>query len=497
MSLIAKQSIYNFITISFAFIIGAINTLFLYPTYPGKEFQGLVVALLATSNLLQPFISFGVQHALIKFYSSYSNKQDRDNLLWFSVYFPMIIIIALIPVFIFLKPQIISFLTSVNQEIEKYFTMIFYIAILTAYFEIFFSWLRIQLKTIFGNFLKEFYPRLLIFSLLLFYIFGFIDLDQFIDFLLIGYLIRLLIIVFYSFYIYTPSFRINLPENLLTILKYNFLIFLSGAAASIILDIDKSMIYSILKVENVAYYVVALYIATVIEAPGRGLFQISSPLVASAINKKDIKRLEVLLKKTSINLIIVCGFVFIVINSNLSELYQVINQEGYSNAISVIWIVSVGKLFSMSMGCINNIISNSKYYPYIFWFSLLSGFLAVILNLLLIEKHGIIGAAYATLSVIIFINICKLILILVKFKIHPYSVKTIYAFVLIIFVFYLINQIYFELNPLLSIFLKATISFVIFSFLIIKLKISENINQIYNKGFIDLIQLFQKIFSSK
>ena len=137
------------------------------------------------------------------------------------------------------------------------------------------------------------------------------------------------------------------------------------------------MIYSILKVENVAFYVVALFIATVIEAPGRGLFQISSPLVAKAINNDDIKRLEVLLKKTSINLIIVCGFVFIVINSNLIELYQVINQDGYSNALSVIWIVSIGKLFSMSMGCINNIISNSKYYPYIFWFSLISGFSAV------------------------------------------------------------------------------------------------------------------------
>ena len=89
MSLIAKQSIYNFITISIAFVIGAINTLFLYPSYPGKEFQGLVVALLATSNLLQPFISFGIQHALIKFYSSYSSKEDRDNLLWFSIYFPI------------------------------------------------------------------------------------------------------------------------------------------------------------------------------------------------------------------------------------------------------------------------------------------------------------------------------------------------------------------------------------------------------------------------
>ena len=191
MSLIAKQSIYNFIIISIAFVIGAINTLFLYPTYPGKEFQGLVVALLATSNLLQPFISFGVQHALIKFYSSYSTKEDRDNLLWFSIYFPIIIILTLVPFIDFFKPQITSFLTNVNVEIEKYLKMIFYIAILTAYFEIFFSWLRIQLKTVFGNFLKEFYPRLLIFSLLTFYIIGLITLGQFVDFLLIGYFIRL------------------------------------------------------------------------------------------------------------------------------------------------------------------------------------------------------------------------------------------------------------------------------------------------------------------
>jgi len=487
MSLIAKQSIYNFITISIAFIIGAVNTLFLYPTYPGKEFQGLVVALLAISNILQPFISFGIQHALIKFYSSYKTKEEKDSLLWFSIYFPIIIILFIIPFIVFFKPQILSFLTNVNEEIEKYIKLIFYIAILTAYFEIFFSWLRVQLKTIFGNFLKEFYPRFLIFLIL--HVFNLINLDQFIIYLLAGYIVRLLIIAVYSFYIYIPAFTLKLPKNLISVLKYNFLIFLSGAAASLILDIDKSMIYSMLKVENVAFYVVALFIATVIEAPGRGLFQISSPMVASAINNNDINRLEVLLKKTSINLLVICGFIFIVINSNLTELYQVINQKGYSNAIGVIWIVSIGKLFSMSMGCINNIISNSKYYPYIFWFSIFSGISAIFLNLLLIQKSGIIGAAYATLIVIVFINICKLILIIVKFKIHPYSYKTIYTIFLIFILFLVMNEISFNLNPLLVIIIKGFVSFVVFSFLIIKLKISENINQIYTQG-IKKINLF-------
>ena len=42
--MIARQSILNFLSIALAFGLGAISTLYLYPTYPGKAFQGLVVA---------------------------------------------------------------------------------------------------------------------------------------------------------------------------------------------------------------------------------------------------------------------------------------------------------------------------------------------------------------------------------------------------------------------------------------------------------------------
>lgn len=57
MGIIAKQSIYNVFSIGIAFVIGALNMVYLYPTYPGKEFQGLVIAVLANSNLIQPFLS--------------------------------------------------------------------------------------------------------------------------------------------------------------------------------------------------------------------------------------------------------------------------------------------------------------------------------------------------------------------------------------------------------------------------------------------------------
>ena len=92
MGIIAKQSFYNSISIGLAFLIGAVNTVFLYPTYMGSQFQGLIVALLALSNLVQPFISFGVQHSLIKFYSTCKTKEEQDRLLSLSITLPIVII---------------------------------------------------------------------------------------------------------------------------------------------------------------------------------------------------------------------------------------------------------------------------------------------------------------------------------------------------------------------------------------------------------------------
>ena len=166
MGIITKQSIYNVTSIGFAFMIGAVNMLFLYPSFPGKEFQGLIIALLANSNLIQPFISFGVQHTLIKFFSDADSKEQQDRLLWFSLFFPLLILILLVPFYIYFNEEILSFISNENLLVNKFPFLIISIAISTAYFEIFFSWLRVQLKSVFGNFLKEVYPRLLTFFFL-------------------------------------------------------------------------------------------------------------------------------------------------------------------------------------------------------------------------------------------------------------------------------------------------------------------------------------------
>ena len=481
MGIIAKQSFYNSVSIALAFLIGAFNTVYLYPTHMGSALQGLVVALLALSNLVQPFISFGVQHAVIKFYSSCETKEEKDKLLSFSLFLPLLVFTILLIITFFFHHQITDFIATENEEIGKYAYLILAVAFSTSLFEVFYNWLRVQLYSVFGNFLKEFFPRAMIFTLLLIYAFGGLDLDGFIMALILGYYLRLLLVVVYSLIKYTPKFSFALPHHFKSILRYSLLIFMSGTAASLILDIDKSMISNILTVENVAYYSVAIFIAAVIEFPGRAMFQIISPLVAKALNDGDSPTLLKLLKKSANNLLLISGLLFLLINLNLNDFYAWVNLGDYSVALEVVLIVSLGKLFTMSLGCLNNIITNSKYYAYVFWFSTTSAVLAVALNLYLIQWYGIIGAAYATLMVIVLINFLKILLVQLRFKINPYSKKTFLTLGIVLILYFTISEVSFEFDPFVSLVLRSILTTAAFSILAYLLKLTVDLQQFLSK----------------
>mgnify|MGYP001131839278 FL=1 len=481
MSIVVKQSFFNLITIGIAFIIGAVNTLYLYPTFLGSKLQGLVIALLAISNLIQPFLSFGTQHAVIRFYSRYKSKKEKDAVLTLSLIIPFIVTIIVIPIFYLYYEQIKNVLFQSENTLSKYAYVILFIAVSTSFFEIFYSWVRVKLKSVFGNFLKELYPRLLITSLLILYTLDFLNFESFILFLISGYYLRLLIVMIYSFIINKPKISFSFKKDFKEIFRYSFLILLSGAASSIILDIDKSMLSSILTVENVAYYSVAIFIAAVIEIPGRAMFQILSPIVAEVINKNNKKKLKYLLKKSSTNLVLVSSLFFLIINLNINDFYEMLNQEGYSMGIPIVIIVSFAKLYSMSIGCINNIITNSKYYYFIFWFSIISSVLAVVLNLYLIQDYGIIGAAYATFLVILIMNSLKLYLVKSKFKIHPYSYDTLKIVILTTSIYVIFYNLKLTFEPVISIAVKSILIVILYTLAAYIFKLSDDVNIFFDK----------------
>ncbi len=436
MSVIVKQSFSNIIIILFAFTLGALNTLFFYPSIIGAEFYGIILILLAQSNIIQPIFSFGLQHSVIKFFSSVDSKNEKDKILILSLILPLFIILPLSILFVMNYNSIGNYLSTENPLIKKYIYIIVSIAISTAYFEIFYSWCKVQKKTVFGNFLKEIYQRLLITILLFLYFFEIIDFNNFTYLLILGYYLRLIIIILYSLSIYRPNFTISIPANVKEILYYSLLIFLSGFGASIIIDVDAAMLGKLVQDEFVAYYKVAIFIAAIIDAPSRALFQILNPMVAETINDHNIPKLARLYKKSSSNLLLVSGFISVLICSNIDDIYEIIYtlnlDNGFRLAIPVVFYISISKLSSALVGCVNSIIINSKYYFTVPIFSILSAIGVIVLNIHFIDKIGFIGAAISTMIIIILFNAMKLIFVMFKFKIQPFSKKTILIILLIV-----------------------------------------------------------------
>ena len=166
MGVVLKQTSANIITISLALIIGGFNTLYFYPEFLKEEYYGLVVFLLATSNLLQPIMSLGAQHTIIKFYSSFKIKDHRDRFMSSILFIPLIVIIPITFLVVEFHDNLAAFLSMQNPIIESYVWVIFLVAFATSYFEVFYAWSRVQLKSIFGNALKEIFPRISVLCLL-------------------------------------------------------------------------------------------------------------------------------------------------------------------------------------------------------------------------------------------------------------------------------------------------------------------------------------------
>ena len=480
MGIIIKQTSRNIFTISIALVIGAVNTLYFYPEFLKDEYYGLVVFLLATSNLLQPLMSLGAQHTIIKFYSSFNDKKSKDNFLSSIIFIPLIIILPVSFLVVQMHDTIGSFLSMQNPIIESYVWVIFLVSFATSYFEVFYAWSRVQLKSVFGNALKEIYPRVSVFILLVLVSLDIIEKENFVWFLTGLYFLRLLIMIIYSLSLYKPKFSFILPENFKEIVSYSIYILLAGSAASLLIDIDKYMIPQKEAISQTAYYAVAVFIATVVEIPGRAMFQILNPMVAKAINTNDNKNLNELYQKSSTNLLIICGFFFLLINLNIVSFYELMNNQFYADAIWVVLIISIAKLIQMSFGCGPAILATSSFYKITLPFSISMAISVYFLNDYLIDLYGINGAAISTLIVLLLFTVLKVLYINFKLKIQPYNLNTIKIIVLISVLYFTLNSLKLNLYPLFNIIVKSVLISASYISLVYFLKLSKTINSNLN-----------------
>lgn len=480
MGIVIKQSGWNLAITALGFVLGALNVLVLAQVYLSDDFYGLWNYILSSAFLYFPLMSFGIHNTIVKFYSSYKFKEDKDAFLTQMLLWPLGIIIPVFAIIYLFEDQIATYISDKNVLTGTYLWCIPLIAIFQAYFEIFYAWVKVHMKTIGGNFLKEVFYRAAALVTLLMLAAGWIDQEQFIYSIVIIYGLRVLLMKIMAFSTYWPSLKLKRIANRSQIFNYCIYMIIAGSISTALIDLDKFMLNQYIDLNKIGYYGIAVFIATVIAVPARGMAQITHPLTAGHFNSNAMDQVEQLYKRSSLNLTIIAGFLMVIIICNLNEFYSLMQPETRI-ALPVVFLIGLTKFSENLLGSNNAILYNSDLYKVTLWMGLILTFTAIGLNWLLIPKLGIIGAAIATCVAYLCYAFAKAYYVYHKLKMHPWTSKTWSSLLLIattILLFYFWD---FSWHSILNIALKSVLISFIYLIALYKMKLSTEINAIIKK----------------
>lgn len=485
MGIVVNQSIKNTIVTYFGFGIGAVNALFLYTNFLGKTHYGIVSYILSASTIMMPLMAFGVHNTLVRFYSKCKTEKERERFLSFMLFMPLILIIPISLITIFFYHQIAFYLSEKNPVVEPFIWLIPIIGLFMGYFEIYYAWVKVHMQSVFGNFINEVFVRVLILLLLFAVYLQWMGKETFIYALAVVYFLQMIVMMAFAMYVKLPVIRFKMPDNAYEIFGYSTFIILSGSVAVSLLEFDKVMIPAYIDIGNNALYSVAIYIATVIAVPSRAMHQIIYPITAKLMGENKFEELNILYKKSAINLQVVGGLIMLYIFLNIKELYLLIPLE-YSGELLVVFLIGLSKFYDVILGNNNAIIFNSKYYKAVLLFGLLLVFMMILLNMIFIPLYGIEGSALATLLSVIVYNTVKLFFVVRKMHLYPFSESTFKSFGIITGIFLLFYFWDFSFHPIISIALKSILITLSYVYLNYKFTISAEINQLLDKLYIRL-----------
>jgi len=477
MGIVVNQSIKNTIITFIGFAIGATNALFMYTHFLGEDYYGLTAFLLSSANIMMPLMAFGIQNTLVKFYSEHQSEEEKSRFLNLVLVLPLVIIIPIFLILFLFYGETATLLSQKNPIIFEYVWMIPVIGLFMGYFEIFYAWVKVHLKSVFGNFVKEVLLRVFI-SIFLFAVnFDWITNVQFVYCLVFIYFTMMVIMGLVAFSVRKPQFHLKFPKEKREVIVYSAFIIFSSSIAVLLLDIDKFMIGQYIPISEAAYYSVAIFIALTISVPMRAMHQITHPITTDLMARKKHDELNDLYKKTAITLQVIGGFIMLGILTNIHQVYALL-PEKYSGGVAVVFLISFSKFFDLMLGNNNSIIFNSKYYRTVLFLGLCLVGLTVSLNMYFIPNFGIEGAAIATLISIGLYSLAKFLFVVFKMDLFPFTKKTIVSLGIIAFTFVVFYFWNFSFHPILNILLKSILITLFYWALNYKFMISDDINSV-------------------
>lgn len=438
---IRKQVLQSSFLSYIGFLIGAANTYFFARAgFFTPEQYGLTQVILSFSQVIAPLATLGMTGFMNRFFPYYQGHLDNKNndMLMIAVLVSGIgIILVFAGCFIFEPLMIRKFQAKSALLVEYYYwTLLF--AFFFTLFTLLESYLSTLKRAVLPGFMKETVYRVCVTVLIVFYLAGAINFGTFVVLFCCIYLLIVSILVVYlvtthQFHFATSfsSVTIRFKKNIRVYATY---VYTGLAINSIARQIDTIALAGAQNLRTTGIYSLNQFVAAIIQVPFRGVIAIAGPHIAEGWKNKNYSELLRIYQRSSINLLLIGAFLFCNIWLNYDDGLNVINIDAdFTTGKTVFLFLGLCNVLELSTGTNSALISTSPAWRFEFFSGLILLALSIPLNIFMARHYAMDGVAFATSGTLVFYNMVRVIFIWFRFKMFPFTIKTFYAALLIVF----------------------------------------------------------------
>jgi O-antigen/teichoic acid export membrane protein len=491
MSDIRRQSILSSGVIYLGFALGFLNT-YLFTRQGGftQSEYGLYGTFMGVANIISSFANLGMQSYILKFYPYYQDNlkvRDNDMLAWAFVTSILGFIMVLSAGYIF-RDLVVRKFSEHSPDFVKYYAWVFPLGFGLTMYSILEAYAWQLKKSVLTNFLREMLFRIITSILAVFFFLHLIrDFDLFIKLFAMTYILLALILLI----ILIRAGDIHLTLRISRVSKKFFkkIVILCSFiwGGSLIQNI--AIVFDLLVISAVipnglawaGIFSLAQNIASLIQAPQRGIIGASISHLARAWKNKDMSRIQLIYQRSSINqLIFACG-IFVLIWLNFTDGVKNFHlQSAYDQAKPVFLFLGLWRIVDMGTGVNSQIIGTSTLWRFEFFTGMILLAITLPLNYLLAKKLGVVGPAIATLVSYTIYNTIRYVFLLKKFRLQPFNYKTGLTLLLALAGYYLSYILFSHIHGFLAMTLRSVLFVLIYASGILLLKLSPDLMPVWN-----------------
>jgi len=486
MSDIRRQSIISSFVVYFGFALGFLNT-YLFAREGGfsPEQYGLTGLFIAIANVMFSIANLGMQAYIYKFYPYYQenvepNKNDMMTWALFTSFMGFLMVMTAGIVF---KDFVIGRYIRTSPQIVTYYYYLFPFGFGLTIYSVLeaFAWqLR---KTVLTNFLREILFRLLTTVLIVFAFTGIISsFDLFIKLYAFTYLGIAFTLMIYL--LVTKRLHFTLKPSRVTRKFKKKIITLVGFIWGGGLIFNISNVFDTLVIAHVmpnglafaAVYTLAQNIASLIQAPQRGVISASIAPLSKAWKDKDYDKIKRIYHSSSINQLIFATGMFVLIWINFTDgIFTFELKKQYLDAKNVFLFIGLMRILDLGTGVNSQIIGTSTQWRFEFFTGMVLLALTLPLNYFLTKSIGVIGPAIANLIALSIYNGIRYTFLLRKYGMQPFNSKTFLTLLLGLVVYAICHYLFYDKIGFGWIVLRSTLFSVLYLSGVLVMSLSPDI----------------------